>query len=286
MKTNFPVIEMFHSIQGEGKFMGVPTIFVRVSGCNLRCVFKNSRCDTPYSSFNPEKSKYNTIDVVVSEFLKLHTEFPKTSHIVITGGEPMLYQKGISEFLLKVSKSFTLEDKNKQYTVTIETNGTISPDVLTNNYIEQPYGLINVFNLFFSISPKLSTSVDKNCKFLSKESAERHDKTRINVDNLVDYLMTTCADTQLKFVYSDESVIDEINDLHSQLIARVEGINAIAPTDVHKRYLDKITYLMPEGTTVEHMNDVGKECVEQCIKHGWNFAPRLHILIWGDKRGV
>jgi organic radical activating enzyme len=44
---NFPVLEMFHSIQGEGIFTGAPSIFIRVAGCNLRCVFKGSRCDTP-----------------------------------------------------------------------------------------------------------------------------------------------------------------------------------------------------------------------------------------------
>ena len=58
---NFPVIEMFTSIQGEGKWTGSPSFFVRVSGCNLRCCFKGSICDTPYSSYNPEKTPYKSM---------------------------------------------------------------------------------------------------------------------------------------------------------------------------------------------------------------------------------
>ena len=53
-----PVLEMFVSIQGEGKYTGEPSLFIRVSGCNLRCVFGGTRCDTPYSSFETEKPIY------------------------------------------------------------------------------------------------------------------------------------------------------------------------------------------------------------------------------------
>ena len=76
---------MFVSTQMEGSLSGVPSIFLRVSGCNLTCCFKNSRCDTPYASFNPEKSKYKSIDEIVTEFNKLREKYPKVKDLVITG---------------------------------------------------------------------------------------------------------------------------------------------------------------------------------------------------------
>src|SRR3954451_16472466 len=72
--------ELFHSIQGEGKLVGVPSVFIRASGCNLRCVW----CDTPYASWNPEGD-----DVPVDEIVR-RTEALQTKHVVAPGGEPMI----------------------------------------------------------------------------------------------------------------------------------------------------------------------------------------------------
>src|SRR3954462_4202640 len=77
---NMKVSELFYSIQGEGKLMGVPSVFVRASGCNLRCVW----CDTPYASWDPEGP-----DVSVAEILRRVCEF-NCDHVVLTGGEPMI----------------------------------------------------------------------------------------------------------------------------------------------------------------------------------------------------
>src|SRR5207253_1434521 len=72
--------ELFYSVQGEGKLMGVPSVFVRASGCNLRCTW----CDTPYSSWQPEGE-----DVTVEEIVRRAREYP-ARHVVVTGGEPMI----------------------------------------------------------------------------------------------------------------------------------------------------------------------------------------------------
>src|SRR5271170_4272381 len=72
--------EIFYSIQGEGKLTGVPSTFVRVSGCNLRCVW----CDTPYASWAPEGE-----DAAVSEIVD-RVRGLGARHVVITGGEPMI----------------------------------------------------------------------------------------------------------------------------------------------------------------------------------------------------
>src|SRR5271155_3106143 len=72
--------ELFYSIQGEGKLAGLPSVFVRASGCNLRCTW----CDTPYASWNPEGS-----DASIEQIVDQVAVHP-TRHVVLTGGEPMI----------------------------------------------------------------------------------------------------------------------------------------------------------------------------------------------------
>jgi 7-carboxy-7-deazaguanine synthase len=253
-----PVIEMFHSIQGEGEMQGVPSFFIRVSGCNLRCVFKNTICDTPFSSFKPEKGLYDSMEHLVMEFNKLRKQHPNTNHIVITGGEPMLYQDLLVEFLSQL-------DEEEYFHTTIETNGSLA---ITNDELTD-------FVDLWSISPKLSTSVDHDCKFLTEEQRDRHDKARINIDNLAAYLNSWCTNTQLKFVYSGEDSVKEIKDILNKLDDYVDEPD-----------LNDLVMLMPEATTQDHLKEKQLECAEVCMKEGWRFCDRLHIRVWGDKRGV
>src|SRR5438105_13011943 len=74
------IAELFYSIQGEGALVGVPSVFVRTSGCNLRCEW----CDTPYTSWRPEGTDW-TLDRIVAE-VRAHP----ARHVVVTGGEPMI----------------------------------------------------------------------------------------------------------------------------------------------------------------------------------------------------
>jgi len=74
------ISEIFYSIQGEGRLIGTPSVFIRTSGCNLRCVW----CDTPYTSWTPEGE-----DWTIKEVLREVRKHP-ARHIVITGGEPLL----------------------------------------------------------------------------------------------------------------------------------------------------------------------------------------------------
>ena len=264
-----PVIEMFSSIQGEGKYMGVPSFFVRVSGCNLRCVFKDSRCDTPYSSFEPEKSLYHDMDTLVNAFKEMRDTSPKTHHLVITGGEPLLYKNDLEEFLSRV-----YEDGMK---ITIETNGTMP--VL--NPLHKGFRVD-----LYSVSPKLSTSVDHECKFINKETKERHDNLRINYKNLVNIVLTS-SNYQFKFVYSGPECITEIEEIYNKMAAIIDSKD-----DHYTRMFyfinhpNKHTMLMPEGITEEQLNRSRKEIADICIARGWSYTDRLHILIWGDKRGV
>ena len=300
----FPVLEMFTSIQGEGMYTGCPSLFVRLGGCNLRCVFGNTRCDTPYSSFDHEKPKWNDTAEAAKAATELLKQNPGVTHIVITGGEPMLYKNAIRVFLDEIGET----DKHIQ--ITIETNGTLPCDNMRwktdIEYDEDgnEESWMDTWVDLFSISPKLSTSVDKDLKFLTQEQMEHHDKTRINIKNLASYIIESknifkyiqkaveeygaeyiddfikdqpVPAYQFKFVYSNEDSVKEIKEL-LPLIAEEAGVELDE--------LNNHVMLMPEGTHPEHLEKISMECAEICVREGWRFCDRLHIRIWGDKRGV
>lgn len=259
-----PVIELFYSIQGEGRYVGTPSIFMRVSGCNLRCVFKGSICDTPYSSFKPEKSKYENNQQILDDILKLLEKHPQAD-LVVTGGEPLLYQDELTWLFDQLTDSYP------ELSITVETNGTIIPK---NNFAD--------FVDLFSVSPKLSTSVDTNLKVLTKDQMERHNNTRINVEALARFYYLQSV---FKFVYSGPECVDEITNLHKAIVYYFNKSAGSGPDWILSNLKDS-TYLMPEGITQEQLNNSREECVNVCLEQGWKFTDRLHITIWGDKRGV
>lgn len=264
-----PVIELFHSLQGEGIYTGIPSIFIRVSGCNLRCRFKNSICDSAYSSFNPEKPIFDSMDDLVEAYETLAAQYPTTNHLVITGGEPMLYKEGIDEFLKRIYKS--------NLKITIETNGTLPPLPYKNYYQIDLY----------SVSPKLSTScVDYGDNIISKELIENHNKKRINIGNLCKYILSI-PNYQFKFVYSGKECIDEIKDIYKRIDDYVkENYSEEIYTHYNQIHPNKNTLLMPEGMTNDQISNSSQECAIVCMENGWRYCDRLHIRIWGDKRGV
>src|SRR3954468_23715682 len=102
--------EIFYSIQGEGKLVGVPSVFVRASGCNLRCVW----CDTPYASWEPEGDELG-----VGEIVRRGGVFVGR-HVVLTGGEPMIMPE-IGELCERL--------KARGHHLTVETAGTVYQEV-------------------------------------------------------------------------------------------------------------------------------------------------------------
>ena len=83
-----PINEIYTCLQGEGKLTGVPHILIRVTGCRLRCQFSNSFCDTPYSSWSPEKGKFTYDDID-----QFYTDNSHIKHTMITGGGPTLHRE-------------------------------------------------------------------------------------------------------------------------------------------------------------------------------------------------
>lgn len=255
------ISEVFHSIQGEGMVTGAPSIFIRVIGCNLRCVFKGSTCDTPYTSFCPETAKYSSISDVLNAIEQIRKQYPNTEHIVITGGEPLLYRKELCELIRNIRQMMDA-------CITIETNGTLPA-------LETKVDL-------YSISPKLSTSEaseeDVQKGIITEEWRQKHARTRYNPDSLLDLIRS--SNFQLKFVYSGPECINEINHIIDDIMER----------DISSRmtdaYIKRRIMLMPEGINREQIEAHQLECARACMENGWRYCDRLHIRLWDSKRGV
>lgn len=167
------IAEVFHSIQGEGRFAGTPSVFVRTTGCNLRCWF----CDTPYTSWRPEGG-HRPVEGLLREIRQFDCP-----HVVLTGGEPLL-QPGI------VSLSQRL--RSEGVVVTIETAGTVYRPVAAD---------------LMSVSPKLSNSGPRE----GGRWARRHERDRDRPDVLRRLLSE--YDTQLKYVIDTPADLDELADV-------------------------------------------------------------------------
>ena len=129
-----PVVEIFYSIEGEGKRAGSPTVFIRFAGCNLRCKY----CDTKYAfNLNSPEIFWMDIDEIVSEVMKY-----KCENVTITGGEPLLYQIYITRMIKYMTHL------KPDIEVNIETNGTITP----------LYVLMNMENVFITADQKCPCS--------------------------------------------------------------------------------------------------------------------------------
>lgn len=137
------IAEIYRSVQGEGFLTGVSSVFVRASGCNLRCWF----CDTPYASWEPEGSDMSTDEIVAQ------VEEWETEHVVVTGGEPMLFAE-----LIPLCERFRAIGKH----ITIETAGTLYLPVVCD---------------LMSISPKFASSApstEKHSHWHRRHERERH----------------------------------------------------------------------------------------------------------------
>jgi 7-carboxy-7-deazaguanine synthase len=229
------IAEMFYSVQGEGKLTGVPSFFIRTSGCNLRCRW----CDTPYASWQPEGAEME-IAAVVEEVLKTPTK-----HVVVTGGEPML-AKGIRDLLVRL--------KAEGMHITIETAGTLMPEGALCDLA--------------SLSPKLSNSTP-DAQMLGEGWQKRHEDLRWQPD--VVRAWVEGYEHQLKFVVTKEEDLREIETMLAQ--AKIET----APSNI---------LLMPEGRTVEALERIAPQLVEWCKERGWRYCARLHIDLFGNKRGT
>jgi len=226
------VSEIFQSLQGEGKYAGHPSIFVRTSGCNLRCTW----CDTPHTSWHAEGKHLDVAAILGQTALWSDVE-----HAVLTGGEPLL-QRDLPDLVAGL--------RSRGHLITIETAATIFDADL------QPD--------LFSLSPKLNNS---RPGIEQAEARALHDRNQ-DLDVLPKFLETGC-DVQVKFVVEGAADLPEILDL----VERWQ-----LPRDQ--------VYLMPQCISGDTLVERGRVIADLCRQEGFNFSGRLHIELWGNKRGT
>lgn len=196
------VAEIFYSVQGEGKLTGVPSAFVRLAGCNLRCRY----CDTPYAR-KAADGRSMSVEQVAARL----AEFP-AKHVVVTGGEPLL-----SDELDELCSQLRTEGKH----VTLETAATVEHVV--------PVDLV-------SISPKLSNSVPNDA-----ELGNGYDELRLKVGTIKAYLEQArrdSSDYQLKFVLAQPKDIMEVQEVLRKLDVAVPAEQVfLMPQAVNRRQL-------------------------------------------------
>lgn len=228
------VSEIFHSLQGEGLLMGVPSVFVRTSGCNLRCNW----CDTPYASWNPEGVKMS-----VAGILAAVAKYP-SRHVVLTGGEPMIAPE-IHELALR------LREGGKH--ITIETAATVPPGGVACDLA--------------SLSPKLAHSAPD--ARLDDAWRRRHEELRWQPEVVAAWMAQ--GEYQLKFVVGREADVAEIGRM-------LEDLGRPVPPE---RVL-----LMPEGVTREALGEKAGWLSDLCKARGYRYCPRLHVELYGNRRGT
>ena len=271
--------EIFKSIQGEGHYTGVTTVWLRFFGCNLECngfgqkdptdpstyelpylelplhpmqtiealpVFKYG-CDSSYSWSKRFKhlQKNETVEEVATRLLN---KIKHDNHLAFTGGEPLL--KAAQKNIVKILEYFVAYGKIPK--ITIETNGT-------REILPELHNMMQALDteFFFSVSPKIfGTSGEKD---------------RICPDIVAGYTRASEVG-QLKFVCNgSEQSWDEIED-------------AIA-TFRHSKVNYPI-WIMPVGATEESQHDNAAMVAEQTMERGYNVSARVHCYIWGNQIGT
>ena len=226
------IAEIFYSIQGEGRLAGVPSVFIRTSGCNLRCVW----CDTPYTSWEPEGEEKSVDGIIAAA-----KSYP-ASHAVVTGGEPLI---------APAIEDLTARLKAEGFHITIETAATIFKPVACD---------------LMSLSPKLANSAPWQRD--GGRFAAMHEERRLDLAVIKRFI--SGYDYQLKFVAEGEGDFGEIEEL----------LDKLGGAD-RARVL-----VMPQGQTREELRERAAEIVELCKRHGFTYCSRLHIEIWGNRRGT
>lgn len=194
------IVEIFTSIQGEGQWVGVPSTFVRVSGCNLRCRW----CDTPYASWEPE-GPIMELAAVVEEVKKGGVE-----HVVLTGGEPLLFEP-----IVELAEMLAAD-----HVITVETAGTV--------FRSLPCHLM-------SISPKLAGSAPEG-DWRERHETTRLDRDPLRqLTDLYEYQLKFVVNPEggMEDLAEIKSILDDLGErTRGRVMLMAEGTDAEA---LHRR---------------------------------------------------
>ena len=281
--------EIFYSLQGEGMYAGVPSIFFRTYGCNFRCrkfgrprdelieghnpevieILKNldqyqkfedlplvtTGCDT-YASIYPEFKRFNQQENVETIAGQIHDLLPgkvwNQSHLIITGGEPLLAYQQLYPELIDRCRANGLQH------ITFETNGTqkLYPEV--EEYLFQEftrYGR-DFDHLTFSVSPKLLCSGEPFERAIQPEVVHQYQ---------------LYGQVYLKFVVA---TAEDVADAER------------AVAEYRKHNINCPVYLMPVGGVPQVYNLNTQQVAKLALDRGWRYSPRLQVDIWRNAWGT
>jgi organic radical activating enzyme len=221
-KTNLLVVsECFYSIQGEGQTMGIPAVFLRLGGCNLFCESRDWRCDTIEVWQKGKSKKFE--DVIPFEFIE---KLSKGAHLVLTGGEPMLHEAVIIDYL----NWFRVEHKFLPC-IEIETNGTIIPGDIMFYPVD-----------YWNVSPKLSNSgmpYSRRVNEVALLKIQRLGRNKI-------FKFVVARDEDMLEIFEDYGMLDKGNVVLMPAGDTQDSLNIIRPTIVdlckkfELRYCDRL----------------------------------------------
>jgi organic radical activating enzyme len=278
------ISELFYSIQGEGRYMGVPSVFLRTFGCNFKCAgfgmpkgelseerigvarfitaykdykslpLVSSGCDS-YASWDPAfrhlSPYYNTDEIVVKIMELLPHKRWVDEHLVITGGEPLLgWQRAYPE-LLSYPEMIALKE------LTFETNGTQPLHEDFKKFLQkQWHKQKGIETLTFSVSAKLSSSGEKREDAICPEVVREYE---------------LYGHTYLKFVIATNEDVEEVLDVVN--IYRKNG------------FMGNV-YVMPVGGTERVYSMNNKQVAKMAMKHGLRYSDRLQVPLFKNEWGT
>lgn len=247
------LVEHFYSIQGEGRYMGTPSIFIRLGGCNLRCPgFGHSEmvgnekitgCDTLHAVYdNYYKASWRSVDLQMLQDVVLSYAVAPDVDVVITGGEPLLFAQNATLI------AFVQWCDARGARITFETNATLAPDFLAHPVFSSSV---------YAMAVKLSNSgerFERRVKPTAIASIAEHAK-----EAFFKFTIDSCA--------IDCALDDEIDE-----------ICEIAPSSE--------VFCMPLGSSAKELALHTPAVLEYCKRRSFHFSDRLHIRFWDKTQGV